>query len=116
MTNRVEPLNLDLANDLEALRAQHVWYEEDQKYFIQVTKQWRAVTMIDTIKHYFPNARAITPVTDRTVDQITVCIGTIFDFIQYTPPKPKRKLSATYTIETAEEIATDFGMNNIARD
>lgn len=84
MIKQIEPLNMNLAQELTGRNSQHVWYEQDQKYFIQVTKLWRAVLLFDTIKHYYPNAYLLTPVDNRT--QITVCIGTVFDFIQHPPP------------------------------
>lgn len=89
MNKQIEPLNNRLHRDLHHMGAECQWYQHHNEYFIQITRSWHVARLLHIVRIYYPNALVVRSESAQPSDQITVCIGTVFDFIQhmeYLPP------------------------------
>lgn len=76
------PLNVQLAQDLDHMDARHCWYQQDQKYFILISRTWHLARLLYIVQLYYPHAYVEPPEHDQPSDQMKVCIGTVFDLIK----------------------------------
>ena len=103
MINNVEPLNSELAAELTDMGAETHWYEQDQTYFIEIFREWNVMRLVEIVRFYYPNA-AVVRSLPQPENRITVCIGTVFDFILYPPNSTDDRLETIL----AEEIRNDL--------
>jgi len=103
MNNKLNPLNPELTSVLTEMNTSVCWYEQDQVYFITITGSQGATSLLNIVKIYYPNATLVTPDTSSTQKQITLCIGSIFDFIQH-PTDEQESLGQLFDILLAEEL------------
>lgn len=83
MINKLNPLNPELNSVLTEMNTTICWYEQDQLYFITIAGSQRATSLINMVKIYYPNATVVAPDASSIQKQITLCIGSMFDFIQH---------------------------------
>lgn len=103
MINNVEPLNSELAAELTDMGAETHWYEQDQTYFIEIVREWNVMRLVEIVRFYYPNA-AVVRSLPQPKNRITVCIGTVFDFILYPPNSTDDRLETIIAEEIKKEI------------
>lgn len=80
---KIEPLNNRLHHDLHYVSAECQWYQQHDEYFIEITRSWHVARLLHIVRIYYPNALVVKSESARPTNQITVCIGTVFDFIKH---------------------------------
>jgi len=103
MINNVEPLNSELAAELTDMGAETHWYEQDQTYFIEIVREWDVMRLVEIVRFYYPNA-AVVRSLPQPENRITVCIGTVLDFILYPPNSTNDRLETIIAKEIKKEI------------
>lgn len=107
MINNVESLNSELAAELTDMGAESHWYEQDQTYFIEIFREWNVMRLVEIVRFYYPNA-AVVRSLPQPENRITVCIGTVFDFILYPPNSTDDRLETIIAEEIKKEIELEI--------
>lgn len=109
MINKLNPLNSELNSVLTEMNTTVCWYEQDQLYFITIAGSQRATSLINIVKIYYPNATVVAPDASSTQKQITLCIGSMFDFIQH-PADDQRSLGHLFGILLADQLTKEMNL------
>ncbi len=107
MINNVEPLNSELATELTDMGTETHWYEQDQTYFIEIVREWDVMRLVEIVRFYYPNA-AVVRSLPQPENRVTVCIGTVLDFILYPPNSTDKQLETIIAEEIKKEIELEI--------